>query len=143
VLAASNGARVGWHVSFFVDAADQAIASGATRQQMQWLSLGATLVLGVLGLTGWVALDARQSALDHAVQTSENLVAAMSHDIERNIESLDLSLHAVIDGLRFAEITSVSPELRNSILFDRSALPASGEVRVCNHIDDSGIGPDV
>ena len=65
---------------------------------MQWLFLRATLVLGVLGLTGWVALDARHS---------------------------------------------VGPELRNSIPFDRSALPASGEVRACNHIDDNGIGHDV
>jgi PAS domain S-box-containing protein len=97
-----------------------AVAAGATRRQRLWLVLGAMLVLGVLGLTSWIELDARRIALNGAVQASENLVVALSHEIERNIESLDLSLHAVIDGLRLAEITSVSPELRNSILFDRS-----------------------
>ena len=97
-----------------------AMASGVARRQTRLQVGAAAVVLGIIGLVAWVAFDARQAALDHAIQTSENLASALSHDIARSIETFDLSLQAVGDGLRLPEIWTVGPELRDSVLFDRS-----------------------
>jgi len=94
--------------------------SGA--QQSRALIVGACLMVAcVTGVVGWSLLDARQGAYDRAVQNSQNLTAALAHDIERNLESYDLSLQGVIEGLKFDEVRTVSPELRDQILFDRAA----------------------
>ncbi len=42
-------------------------------------------------------------------------------ETERNVESLDLSMRAVIDGLANPEVRDVSPSVRHLMLFDRSA----------------------
>src|SRR6266700_2386613 len=82
------------------------------------LVLGAAGVLVcVMLLTGWLLWDARRIALAHAAQSRDNVAAA----IERSIELFDLSLKAVIDGLRLPGINNTSPEIRNPILFDGAA----------------------
>ncbi|MDB5360224.1 MAG: hypothetical protein JWO51_1521 [Rhodospirillales bacterium] len=94
--------------------------SGA--RQSRALIVGACLVIAcVTGVVGWSLWDARQAAFDHAIQNAQNLAAALAHDVQRNLESYDLSLQGVVDGLKFDEVKSVSPELRNQILFDRAA----------------------
>ena len=55
----------------------------------------------------------------------------------RNIESYDLSLRAVIDNLAYPEITTVSPELRQLVLFDRSATAKHLDAIVL--LDQNGI----
>jgi PAS domain S-box-containing protein len=86
------------------------------------LVLGAAGVLVcVMLLTGWLLWDARRVALEHAAQSRDNVAAAIEHDVERTIELYDLSLQAVIDGLRLPGINSTSPEIRNPVLFDRAA----------------------
>ena len=72
-------------------------------------------------ICGKVLLDARRAAWDRATQTASSLVATIESELVRNIESYDLSLRAVIDNLAYPEITTVSPELRQLVLFDRSA----------------------
>jgi PAS domain S-box-containing protein len=97
------------------------IRRSGTRQSSA-LIVGACLMIAcVVGVVGWSLWDARQAALDRAVQSAQNLTAALAHDVERNLESYDLSLQGVIDGLKFDEIKSVSPTLRDQILFDRAA----------------------
>ena len=68
--------------------------------------------------------DARRVTETHAIQSSANIVAALAHDIERNIEIYDLSLRAVVDGLNTPGIWDVSDSIRNQILFDGSANAA-------------------
>ena len=72
-------------------------------------------------ICGKVLLDARRAAWDRATQTASSLVATIESELVRNIESYDLSLRAVIDNLAYPEITTISPELRQLVLFDRSA----------------------
>jgi PAS domain S-box-containing protein len=79
---------------------------------------------GVLALTAWMIWDAHRVTETHAIQSSENVVSALTHDIERNIEIYDLSLRAVIDGLNAPGIWDVSDNIRNQILFDGSANAA-------------------
>ena len=101
-------------------------ASPGTRRpgalQSRALVVGACLmVASVIAVVGWSLWDARQSALHHAVQNAQNLTAALAHDVERNLESYDLSLQGVIEGLKFDEVKSFSPELRDQFLFDHAA----------------------
>ena len=49
------------------------------------------------------------------------VVAAVENDVLRNIESIDLSLQGVIEGLQRPDIWQLSPDLRQVVLFDRSA----------------------
>ena len=94
----------------------------AGTRRLRALIAGACLVvLSILLLVGWSLWESRQAALDHAVQTSRNLATTLAHDIERNLASYDLSLQGVIEGLKFDEIKTVSPALRNQTLFDRAA----------------------
>jgi PAS domain S-box-containing protein len=99
---------------------DRVPASGIAQRQRKLLPGVVAVALGLIGTIAWVALGTRQAAMDHATQMSENLASALSHDIARNIEVFDLSLQAVGERLRLPEIWTVSPELRGSILFDRS-----------------------
>ena len=68
-----------------------------------------------------VLLEARSAAWERANDVATSLVATLEADIRRNIESYDLSLHAVIENLEFPEIAEISPALRQAVLFDRSA----------------------
>jgi len=61
------------------------------------------------------------AAKDRAVDVASHLVAAIKNDVRRNIESIDLSLQAVIDGLQRPDIDQLDPGLRQAVLFDRSA----------------------
>jgi len=86
--------------------------------------LGAIVFLVALcfcGIFGKVLLDARHAAWERAAEVASGVASTVTSDISRNIESYDLSLQAVIEGLAFSEIVSISPELRQRVLFDRSA----------------------
>jgi diguanylate cyclase (GGDEF)-like protein len=58
---------------------------------------------------------------DKALDAAANLVATIANDISRNIQLYEMSLQAVIDGLKLPDINKVDPELRRLILFDRAA----------------------
>ena len=65
--------------------------------------------------------DARDSAWQGAREITASLVAAIKLDTLLNIESFDLSLEAVVDNLKHPGIDQIDPDLRQLILFDRSA----------------------
>jgi len=88
-------------------------------------------------ICGKVLLDARRAAWTHAAGVATSLVAALQSDISRNIESYDLSLHAVIDNLAYPEVTSISPGLRQLVLFDRSA--SAKHLNAITLLDENGI----
>jgi hypothetical protein len=66
-------------------------------------------------------VDARRTAWNSARDATTSLVAALELDILLNIESFDLSLQAVVDNVGRPEIAQMPPELRQLLLFDRSA----------------------
>jgi signal transduction histidine kinase len=102
----------------------------AARTRM--LFAGAALVAaGLVALVLWMTWDAYRLAWERATQASANLTATLANDIKRNIESYDLSLQAVIAGLRFRETASLSREMRDALLFDQAAsAPQFGALRV-------------
>jgi len=87
----------------------------------QW-NLGFNLItIGFCAICFLLSLDVRRSAWEQARLSAGNLVSAIQTDIERNIELYDLSLQAVVDGLREPDIGAVRPEIRQLVLFDRAA----------------------
>ncbi|MGH7032603.1 MAG: ATP-binding protein [Stellaceae bacterium] len=77
-------------------------------------------VLGVIVLTASTIWDAHRATEAHAIQTMQNLVAALDHDIERNVEIYDLALSGAIDGLKAPGLPRMPPQARNRILFSRA-----------------------
>jgi PAS domain S-box-containing protein len=89
---------------------------------IQALLIGAGFVIaGIIGFGIWSSLDSRELIWQHAIRSSENIIGTLEHDIRRNIESYDLSLQAVVEGLAQEEISSLTPKMQNLVLFDRAA----------------------
>jgi diguanylate cyclase (GGDEF)-like protein len=84
----------------------------------------AALLLVAIGFSAVCAaflIDTRRTAWNGARDATTSLVAALEHDILLNIESFDLSLQALVDNVGRPEIAQIAPELRQLLLFDRSA----------------------
>ena len=99
-----------------------------------------------LATSGAILWELRRQTWDGATRAARNLVAAVSQDIGRNIELYDLSLQAVIDGLKLPEINRVGPETRQALLFDRAATAKYlGSILVLdengNVVEDAGSLP--
>src|SRR3954465_12971572 len=101
------------------------------------LAVAAVLVVaGIVSLAAWMSWDSHRSAYNHAVQAEQNIAALIEHDIKRNIESYDLSLSAVVDGLKVEGIRTMPPDIRDMILFDRAATAQYlGSINV---VDETG-----
>ncbi|KMO16168.1 sensor domain-containing diguanylate cyclase [Methylobacterium platani] len=78
-----------------------------------------TLVIGAA--SGLMVMQMRRSAWEQVGRVSQNLLESVEHMIDRNIELYDLSLEAAVDGLRNPDADGIAPDLRQLVLFDRSA----------------------
>jgi diguanylate cyclase (GGDEF)-like protein len=85
------------------------------------VALGLAIAFGFSAVCGGVLWTMGEHDFEHNRAAAANLVASIASEIERNIELYDLSLLAVVDGLRWPEIKKISPEMRQVILFDRAA----------------------
>lgn len=95
------------------------------------------LLASFCSLIAFNLVSARTAALDRASESAASVVSAIESDVRRNIETLDLSLQAVRDGLSRPEVLVLSPELRHLVLFDRSATARQfGAILV---LDENGI----
>ena len=97
------------------------IAGQKTAPTTRLLALGLTLTLSFSAICGWVLWHAGDRDYLHSRAAAANLVSSLASEIDRNIELYDLSLQAVVDGLKLPEISKISPELRQVVLFDRAA----------------------
>jgi len=96
------------------------------------LFAGAGLVVfGLVALMPWMLWDERELEWERAAQSADNVALTLANDIAHNLESLDLSLQAVISGLRHPETAGMSADLRADLLFDRAAsAPRFGAILV-------------
>lgn len=78
------------------------------------------VVLGFCAVCSYVLYKAHEAAWQHAADVANSLTSALSSEIERNIETVDLSLQAVVDNINRPDINDLSPDLRQLVLFDRS-----------------------
>lgn len=82
---------------------------------------GALIAIVMVGLCGLVLYQSRQDALNHTRDTLRDIALVAERDIERNFELYELSLQAVVDGLKDPDVMSLPPRLRRELLFDRAA----------------------
>jgi len=87
------------------------------------LQVGAllTLLLGLCIIVAYVLIDSRRVTLKNADEVASRLLVALVADAARTFETLDLSLQGVIENLSRSDIDVIEPNLRQTILFDRSA----------------------
>ncbi|WP_267427738.1 sensor domain-containing diguanylate cyclase [Methylobacterium sp. GC_Met_2] len=78
-------------------------------------------VAGLAGVSGLMLWTMHDDAAERADAASHALVQVLSRDIARNIELLDLSLQAVVDGLQIPAVRDAEPAVRRMILFDRAS----------------------
>ncbi|MGO4810901.1 diguanylate cyclase [Cupriavidus sp. 2MCAB6] len=96
------------------------------RQKVNFKSLNlfvaSSFVLAVaIAAVGAGALhEMRQDAYARAQEGAANLSLILEHDIARNLEIYELSMHSVIDGVKDPEILRLPPAIRQLVLFDRS-----------------------
>lgn len=84
-------------------------------------ALGLTVTLGFFAIFGYVLWESHNRDRNEALRSAKNLISTISSEIKRNLELYDLSLEAVVDGMKRPEVTHLSPDLRNLMLFDRAA----------------------
>ncbi len=80
----------------------------------------AVLLLGVCATCGSLLIDAHQQARRDAGRSVDNVAAALAFDLFRNVELLDLSIQAVVEGWSNDEVRALKPSLRRQVLFDHS-----------------------
>jgi len=106
----------------------------ARRPALRTRTLFATaglVVFGLVALVPWMLWDERELEWERATQSADNLTLTLANDIAHNLESLDLSLQAVLSGLRHPETAGMSASLRDDLLFDRSvSAPRFGAILV-------------
>jgi diguanylate cyclase (GGDEF)-like protein/PAS domain S-box-containing protein len=94
-----------------------------------WRSRGGHLTATTLavaiafcGLTAEARRQALQDSWSMATQAGNNLNRAINHEIGRSIESLGLSLQAVVDNRQTPGVSELDPKLRKLVLFDRAIM---------------------
>ena len=88
----------------------------------RWLvAIGLTVTLGFCVICATVFDKMGRRDYDQARESAANVVNAVTSDIERTFELYDLSLLAVVDGLKLPNIWQFDTETRNLLLFDRAA----------------------
>ena len=85
------------------------------------IALGLGITLGFSSICALVLWESRNRDRDQARLAAVNLIASIGSDISRNFELYDLSLEAVVEGLRLPELSTLSPRMRQMLLFDRAA----------------------
>ena len=76
------------------------------------------LLIGMVGLSGWIFYESRIARWDSVERTGNNLVTALDGDISRNLTLYDLSLLSVRRRTLLPELATLSPETRQRLLFD-------------------------
>ncbi|MGE3147511.1 MAG: diguanylate cyclase [Pseudorhodoplanes sp.] len=114
----------------------------------QLTALAVVAFLGFGGLFLHNLSQSRRVAEERAAETAANLIAVIRSDVSRTVETLNLSLQAVDSNLRYPGVEKLNPELRQLILFDRSATARHlGIMAVFNEhgdliLDSQKIKPD-
>ncbi|SAI42434.1 signaling/response regulator protein [Bordetella ansorpii] len=80
---------------------------------------GTLIALAMASLIGSILYLGRTDALARARDSAASLVSIMTGDLERNIETYNLSLQGVVESAQRPGIWELPPDLRQNLLFDR------------------------
>ena len=96
------------------------------KRSARWLVwVNRLCVVGLCFVAGLLLWNLRQDAGRQAEITSRSLIQVLGRDIARNIALYDLSLQAVVDGLRQPQVMQLAPKIRQMVLFGNTT-PAPG-----------------
>ena len=96
--------------------------------------IGTAIAISMAVLSFAALWQGRAQALQNAHQASANLVATLSADIARNVESSDLSLRTIVSGVQNPAVMTLPPDLRKLVLFDgATGMNYVGGAFVMNH----------
>lgn len=106
----------------------------------------AMMLLAFGAVCSYILLAERDAAKERANNAANSLAAALASEIYRNIESLNLSLDAVVEGMNRPDIAALPSELQRLVLFDRSvSAPQTGAILVLDsegNIRQNSLGLD-
>jgi diguanylate cyclase (GGDEF)-like protein len=92
-----------------------------TRRPNIVIAISIVLASAILAIAVWVLAQMRDDALRRAQDSVFNVSLLVERDVSRNLEIYDLSLRAVIDGLKQPGVLDLKPAIRQMVLFDGSA----------------------
>jgi diguanylate cyclase (GGDEF)-like protein len=92
-----------------------------TRRPRIIVGLSIALAAAFLGICVVVLAQMRQDAAQRAQDGALNLALLVERDTARNLELYDLSLQAVVEGMTVPQLGKLPPDVRQMVLFDRSA----------------------
>jgi diguanylate cyclase (GGDEF)-like protein len=92
-----------------------------TRRPNIVIAISIVLASAILAIAVWVLAQMRDDALRRAQDSVFNVSLLVERDVSRNLEIYDLSLRAVIEGLKQPGVLDLKPAIRQMVLFDGSA----------------------
>ncbi len=99
--------------------------------------LGLAIALVIMSFAGTIVWNLRVSARDASLRASRDVLRSISHDIERSLETYDLSLKSVANDLRMPRLMELPVEVRDRVLFDSSTRAKYlGPIRVVDRRGD-------
>ncbi|MFP3563913.1 diguanylate cyclase [Paraburkholderia sp. SIMBA_030] len=108
-----------------------------TRRPNIMIAISIVLASAILAIAVWVLAQMRDDALRRAQDSVFNVSLLVERDVSRNLEIYDLSLRAVLAGLKQPGVLSLPPEIRQMVLFDGSATAKDiGSILVTNEAGD-------
>ncbi|MFY9291943.1 MAG: hypothetical protein WAP03_14775 [Methylorubrum rhodinum] len=84
-------------------------------------ALNLLCAVGLCAISGFMLWDMRQDAERRATASARSLVQVLGRGINRSIATYDLSLRAIVDGMRLPTVMNADLETRILILFERAA----------------------
>jgi diguanylate cyclase (GGDEF)-like protein len=92
-----------------------------TRRPNIVIAISIVLASAILAIAVWVLAQMRDDALRRAQDSVFNVSLLVERDVSRNLEIYDLSLRAVLEGLKQPGVLELDPAIRQMVLFDGSA----------------------
>ncbi len=93
-------------------------------------------VVAILAIVASLLIREHGNATDTAVRSAKNVVQLMNADVQRNADLYDTSLKGMIAAWQQPDVMSISPAMRQLVLFDRSmAAPYKGDLVI---LDEAG-----
>ncbi|HEY2024352.1 sensor domain-containing diguanylate cyclase [Paraburkholderia sp.] len=91
-----------------------------TRRPNAVIAISIVLAGAILAIAALLLAQMRDDALRRAQDAVFNVSLLVERDVSRNLEIYDLSLRAVIDGLKQPGVLELPPAMRQMVLFDGS-----------------------
>ena len=84
------------------------------------IALGVLVAALIVGFAAGIIWKLRVETRDIAVRNGHDVLTSIAHDVERTVDSYDLSMQSVVVDVASPALMSLPPEVRHRVLFDAS-----------------------